>query len=51
VLIQIGLGIETLLSGVDLPIAVAHQATAALLLAAMIWAAHGIGTPQQMRRT
>jgi cytochrome c oxidase assembly protein subunit 15 len=50
VLIQIALGIETLLSGVGLPIAVAHQATAALLLAAMIWAAHGIGAPQHNRR-
>jgi cytochrome c oxidase assembly protein subunit 15 len=50
VLIQIALGIETLLSGVSLPIAVAHQATAALLLAAMIWAAHGIGAPQHNRR-
>ena len=47
---QISLGIETLLSGVQLPIAVAHQATAALLLAAMIWAAHGVGTPRTGRR-
>ena len=44
------LGIETLLSGVALPLAVAHQATGALLLAAMIWAAHGIGTPARNRR-
>ncbi len=50
VLMQIVLGIETLLSGVALPLAVAHQATAALLLAAMIWAAHGIGTPHRVRR-
>jgi len=47
---QIALGVETLLSGVQLPIAVAHQATAALLLAAMIWAAHGVGTPRTGRR-
>ena len=47
---QIALGVETLLSGVKLPIAVAHQATAALLLAAMIWAAHGVGMPQRGRR-
>jgi len=47
---QISLGVETLLSGVQLPIAVAHQATAALLLAAMIWAAHGVGTPRTGRR-
>jgi cytochrome c oxidase assembly protein subunit 15 len=48
--VQIALGIETLLSGVQLPIAVTHQATAALLLAAMIWAAHGIGEPRIGRR-
>ena len=47
---QIVLGIETLLSGVALQIAVTHQATAALLLAAMIWAAHGVGEPRQGRR-
>jgi cytochrome c oxidase assembly protein subunit 15 len=47
---QIALGIETLLSGVDLHIAVTHQATAALLLAAMVWAAHGVGTPTRGRR-
>ena len=47
---QITLGVETLLTGVQLPIAVAHQATAALLLAAMVWAAHGVGMPQRGRR-
>ena len=47
---QIALGIETLLTGVQLSIAVAHQATAALLLAAMIWAAHGVGVPVRGRR-
>lgn len=41
--VQIALGIATLLSGVLLPVAVAHQAVAALLLAAMVWAAHGAG--------
>ncbi len=40
---QIALGIATLSSGVAIPIAVAHQATAALLLAAMVAAAHRIG--------
>ena len=50
VAMQISLGVETLLSGVQLPIAVAHQATAALLLAAMIWAAHGVGLPSRGRR-
>jgi cytochrome c oxidase assembly protein subunit 15 len=50
VAVQIMLGIETLLTGVDLPIAVTHQATAALLLAATIWAAHGVGTMSRGRR-
>ena len=50
VAMQISLGVETLLSGVQLPIAVAHQATAALLLAAMVWAAHGVGMPSRGRR-
>ncbi|MDB5690652.1 MAG: Heme synthase [Sphingomonas bacterium] len=43
VVLQIGLGIATLLSGVALPIAVAHQAVAALLLGSVVWAAHGLG--------
>ena len=41
--VQIGLGIATLLSGVDLHIAATHQAVAALLLASAVWAAHGVG--------
>jgi len=41
--IQIALGIATLLSGVALPLAVAHQATAALLLGSLIWCAHACG--------
>jgi cytochrome c oxidase assembly protein subunit 15 len=41
---QIVLGIATLLSGVEFWIAVAHQAMAALLLAAMVAAAHVLGT-------
>ena len=40
IVLQITLGIYTLLSGVALPIAVAHQAVAALLLAGIVWAAH-----------
>ena len=40
---QIVLGIATLLSGVELSIAVAHQAMAALLLAAVVVTAHGLG--------
>ncbi|TZG25035.1 COX15/CtaA family protein [Sphingomonas montanisoli] len=42
-IIQILLGIATLLLGVPIVIAVAHQAVAALLLAAAIAAAHRIG--------
>jgi heme a synthase len=45
VLIQILLGILTLLSGVQLWIAVSHQAMAALLLAAVAAAAHRLGEP------
>jgi cytochrome c oxidase assembly protein subunit 15 len=44
VTLQILLGIATLLSGVELWIAVAHQAMAALLLAAIVAAAHGLGS-------
>jgi cytochrome c oxidase assembly protein subunit 15 len=40
VLLQIALGIATLLSGVDIVVAVAHQANAALLLIASVTAAH-----------
>ena len=43
VAIQILLGILTLLSGVQIDIAVAHQGMAALLLAAMVVAAHRLG--------
>ena len=41
--LQIALGVATLLSGVWIVIAVAHQANAALLLIATIWAAHALG--------
>lgn len=41
--IQILLGIATVLSGVDIVLAVLHQATAALLVASAVWAAHGAG--------
>jgi len=45
--LQIGLGIATLMTGVALPIAVAHQAVAALLLASLVAAAHRSGaTPR-----
>ncbi|HEY0411675.1 MAG TPA: COX15/CtaA family protein [Allosphingosinicella sp.] len=43
VLFQISLGIATLLSGVALPIAAAHQAMAVLLLAAILAASHRLG--------
>lgn len=39
---QILLGIMTLLTGVALPIAAAHQGMAAILLAALVWTAHRI---------
>lgn len=42
-LVQILLGIATLLSGVRIDIAVAHQAVAALLLAASVASAHALG--------
>lgn len=47
VTLQIALGISTLLSGVAIPIAVAHQLTAALLLAALVTAAHGLGSKRK----
>lgn len=43
VCLQIALGIATLMSGVRIEVAVAHQANAALLLIAAVAAAHAIG--------
>ncbi|MDB5737110.1 MAG: heme synthase [Sphingomonas bacterium] len=43
IVLQILLGIATLMSGVAIPIAVAHQAMATLLLASLLWGAHAIG--------
>jgi cytochrome c oxidase assembly protein subunit 15 len=43
VTLQILLGILTLLSGVELWIAASHQATAVLLLASALVAAHRLG--------
>lgn len=43
VFLQIALGVSTLMTGVALPIAVAHQANAALLLVAAVSAAHAVG--------
>ncbi|MEA3015756.1 MAG: heme a synthase [Sphingomonadales bacterium] len=45
-LIQLLLGILTILSGVEIRIAVAHQAMAAMLLGAMVFAAHRLGERQ-----
>lgn len=42
-IVQIALGIATLLTGVDIHVAVAHQGVAVLLLGALLWVAHGIG--------
>lgn len=48
--LQITLGVATLLSGVALPIAVAHQAAAALLLASFVWGGHALGSiPRRSR--
>ncbi|SNS38356.1 cytochrome c oxidase assembly protein subunit 15 [Sphingomonas laterariae] len=41
--LQIGLGIATLLTGVDIHVAVAHQAVGALLVASVAWTAHRVG--------
>jgi heme a synthase len=41
--LQILLGIATVLSGVALPLAAAHQAVGALLVAATTWGAHVVG--------
>ena len=43
VTVQIFLGVATLLTGVEIGVAVAHQANAALLLIAAVAAAHSIG--------
>jgi heme a synthase len=39
---QVALGISTLLSGVALPLAAAHQAGAVLLFAGVLWTAHAL---------
>ena len=41
--IQLLLGIATVMSGISLWLAVLHQLTGAVLLAATIWGAHGLG--------
>lgn len=45
---QILLGIMTLLSGVHIHVAVAHQGMAALVLGAVIWAAHRLEQPRAL---
>jgi len=40
---QILLGISTVMSGIALPLAVAHQGVGALVVAATAWAAHSVG--------
>ncbi len=40
---QVILGIATVLSGIALPLAIAHQAVGALLVAAATWGAHRVG--------
>jgi cytochrome c oxidase assembly protein subunit 15 len=44
---QILLGIATVMTGVGLWIAVAHQFMGALLVAATAWAAHAVGTARK----
>ena len=51
VFLQIALGIATLLSGVAIDLAVAHQVNAALLLIAAVAAAHAIGRTTTNRPT
>jgi len=41
--VQILFGIGTVMSGVAIPLAVAHQLVGALLLAATVWGAHSLG--------
>ena len=49
VTLQIMLGIATLMTGVLVPVAIAHQANAALLVVAAVFAAHAIGGAQRHR--
>lgn len=40
---QIILGIATVMTGIDLPVAVLHQSVGALVLATTVWGAHVLG--------
>ena len=52
VISQFALGVATVLSGVAIPLGVAHQAMGALLVAATVWAAHWtLQMPEQSRTT
>jgi heme a synthase len=44
---QIVLGVLTVLSGIAIWLAVLHQATGALLVAATVWGAHKLGAPER----
>jgi heme a synthase len=44
--LQILLGIATVMTGVNLILAVAHQATGAVLVASAVWGAHRLGSQQ-----
>jgi cytochrome c oxidase assembly protein subunit 15 len=48
---QIILGILTVVSGIAIWLAVLHQATGALLVAATVWGAHELGARDQSRAT
>ena len=51
VTLQVFLGVATLLTGVEIVVAVAHQANAALLLLSAVAAAHVVGRPQHQYGT
>jgi cytochrome c oxidase assembly protein subunit 15 len=46
---QLLLGILTVVSGVDISLAVLHQAVGALLVAAVAWTSHALGAPARVR--
>ena len=46
VVIQVSLGILTLLSHVSIPLAAAHQATGLLLITAALYLTHGLKHPE-----
>ncbi len=50
VTLQIMLGIATLMTGVQIDVAVAHQGNAALLLIAAMFAAHAVGTAPRLNQ-